>query len=274
MIAMSKRYGVDSIVTQSRLRDLELIREVNSLPGGYWIPAPARLLSIGHRRVILASQPTETLQACIGGVTSSEGLARYIDRPDMEIAHEPFEVWAEGPADTLVWTKTIVELANKSGNEITNKFESQVLTSSKHARDNEPGTRLMWQLKSLPADLPENKEWFLVRNPSPPRNYSIVRRLSKNVLLEYSCKQRNVSRLGYGLAALYNRPVHAASPNPGHLLLFGHLQLPIAEHRLMVAISKMERRREGRLYIYSPEVETTVVHAMTQLGVRVKNDNK
>jgi hypothetical protein len=92
----------------SGLRTLSLIREAQHVGGGYWVPAPERIIKLAHNYLIVSPNPTTALTRFFGPIKTA-GACRTMDGlPSASTNLYSLENWIDAPTDLPLWTKTVI----------------------------------------------------------------------------------------------------------------------------------------------------------------------
>jgi hypothetical protein len=110
------------------LKLLYSIGDVQSLPGGYWLPVPTTLVPLGQSSaIVISGAPTQTLEGQLGTVVSAPGYSRQIFRSSRHTTthpHRTFASWCRTPMDTVEWTKHYLDHATFASQFVDEGFET------------------------------------------------------------------------------------------------------------------------------------------------------
>lgn len=244
------------------LRLLILFREVESLPGGYWLIAPFRVIDLEDQYLLVGAIPSH--QASLGLVTH-EALARFIEK----------EVASAFPKQTL-----------ESWLGLTQSTTYLVSTFRKHH-----------QSKAAPTIIPPNIEYFKISNNSfhlgrrfywdrKPHailktekicicrvklhghyNYFSSHLQQGNIITEAKIEQPLI-RLMYALSSSCGSSVPVTiKENSCSIEVSVPERLPIEDYRIALLLSnRIERRGNLTNYSIAPIYAPVFLNRLTRLG--------
>lgn len=109
-----RRYFPDDSCTEA-LALLRLLREAESLFGGYWYPVPPRGISMGKFTLLICPHTTEELTRSLGGRVSFAGLGRIVDVPVVpSLPYQELREWMGAPRDLMEWFAQYLSKAAES----------------------------------------------------------------------------------------------------------------------------------------------------------------
>ncbi len=109
------------------LRLLKLLREAESLPGGYWIPTPFRVIEIGHSPVFVGALPT-----ALGYLNErkTEGLCRVLTPESaIEFPLQDLDSWMSVPSGNIAsFVDEFIQGHRAQARPINHQTESEYLS--------------------------------------------------------------------------------------------------------------------------------------------------
>ncbi len=254
------KYGIDSDSVESGLRALALIKELHSLPNGFWLPAPLRLVPIGAHVVVLSPQPSESLTANLR-VFGGPGIARMAeDLKRTDIPTEPLGAWIDAPSDTVGWAHRKFEAADAGAQSFIGDLPARALLPT--GKDG----RFSWQPASLPSDLPIDRRWYLCESINP-RLPMLLRRTSSSDTEEFNCSWSEARRLRYAIPAMYGKPLRMKFDRQAGVVHTFAGALPTPERRLMTAIADVEIDGSRMAYKFRAWLSAVAEDTLRRLGL-------
>jgi hypothetical protein len=269
------------------LRYLEQIREVAPLGNGYWLPTPVRLVRLPNTKILLIGGiDTKSLQAHFGNIVhSTTGLVRWIKSTDdtmnlvqAGVEWQRFEDWVgESETDIRTWTHNLLDKARQllkpSGSEITD-FEVYIPSSPKNAPQH-------FRWRAAPQLTSAPKRLVLCRFRQAFVSYYLGKltgekkvRLLSEIGVEQLGQEVEISKLLYGLDALYQCPTYAQfeQPNEKHGKLKFSSRLPTTQLRLLLALAHQisNYNKFPLIYEFSNHFKTDIFEHLKKLGIHIK----
>lgn len=254
------RYGLSA---------LSLVREIQQLPRGFWIPTPVRAVELGEFSLVVASVPTHRLEYEIPGAKRA-GVSRIV--PSAQCSHlerQDFSSWVgHTPTDPRLSTlnelsKLVAELRPTVQNARLEYFRVDV---GRHGYGGAP--RFRWHTE--PGNpLPIDDSAFLCREQRGQSGYRfcLVRRRSGKVQEEAPVSGRP-TRLQFGIALVEGKPIqidYAIREATVELII--PESLPKAEYRFIEAIGIQVHKHFGaRTYALPRALQSSAVDMLTGLG--------
>lgn len=261
--AFCSRYGVGSDDVMEGLRTIALLKEVLRLPNGYWLPAPFRTVFIGNRCALLSPETTARL-AQFYPIARTFGHLRCSSVAVTELPNEPFSEWVNAPTETKKWAQVILRDAEASKQTlvgtISGSYWGYVDTRTRSAWS--------WRQAVIPTDLPLDGMWHLCQS-TKPRFPFLARRLSKTDSREASCRNSDVRRLQFALAALNNRPIRGILAHSRNSITL-HIPLPREERRLLAALAQNEINGARAIYTIAPCDSSAICNVLDRLGITME----
>lgn len=263
------RAGISST---DALKTLRLMREAESLDGGYWIPAPTRTVHLGGGLcLVIGIQTTNELRRHFPRVQRA-GSARITDTSEVSILPaQSLASWRGFDGlDSAGWARKVIESSSNQFVPSLGVDELEIfgirLRDSK-VNNREPvwirpgdGSICTWRGVSL----------FRARTGQAKHRYFIGRHTGKSMFLE-GPPIHEVSRMQFGLAALQGcplRPVHVSENGVESIRL--PLSAPTALRRLLVALCDENPRSVGRTWFCRTETYLpTLLEALKDLSGEV-----
>lgn len=268
--SMFSRLGVEGRYRYG-LAALQLLKEVQLLPGGYWLPTPVRAVPLGVKALVLAPIPTERLHYEIAEVRAT-GLGRIapmsalMDLPvqglDQWMDQVPYEAASWGLAELSVLADRLQPTVHREGVEYLQVASQQQLNR---------GSRCFFWSREPKESLPIGRDHYLCREKIGAQSYrySLIS-LVRGVVRAEAQIIGAPSRLQYAVAALLDRKVRIdVEQESGKTKITLSAPLPLAEYRLLAAVAtKTNQVQEGRDRVYQldSELSSVVLERLNYLG--------
>ena len=259
------------------LDEMELVGDVARLPGGYWLPAPLRVVPLPamKRWLVLGGTPNAMLPEYLVRTLEHSGVARFATAEPAGLPQESEENWCRLPTEPLAaWT-------------------IQVLTNTELRELDDPDLELEFYAPSAArGKVPfQTQRWTTVTKSLPDGLYLCRQRLFRAMVHFAVAKLQNgravatgpldrnkvsVRRLMYGMDDRCGCPVRVKKLREGHSTTFilGN-QVPRPEHRLLTALAELRLPADGkyypRLWICDSRYEMQLDKCFERLGVRLEN---
>lgn len=274
------------------LHELEVLGDVVSLPRGYWLPAPPRVVPLvppgaGDEpvHVLLGGAPTHLLPDGLRAAIAPGGLARVLrfdehGGSDLLAGYsvQPDASWRSRPNDPIdVWAQAVLtDTTLEPFEDPTVAFEAYapavVIAARRRSGSVQrvPSQYFRW---TGAAQVPDGR--YVVRHEVAfGRRYALaeIRRTRVCALGEPALGGGDWRRLFYGIDALEEEPTEAivrASKGtaPYHLTMSGFLPGP--ELRLFTALGRLNLPQGDR---YLPQTWEIAAHAVAEALMALRND--
>jgi hypothetical protein len=267
---MFSRIGVEDRYRYG-LAALQLVKEVQFIRGGYWLPTPVRAVPLGQNALVLAPVPTDRLQYEIpeirrAGLSRIAPLSALPDLPTQELNQwmdqAPYEATTWGLAELSVLTDRLQPTVQRGGIEYLQVANQQKL---------DQGARCFSWNREPQEPLPTGRGLYLCREKTGAQSYrySLIS-LVRGVVRAEAQIIGSPSRLQYAVAALLDRKVRVGIKQAsGKTMLTLSAPLPRAEYRLLEAVAtKNSQLREGREKVYQldEDLSSVVLERLNFLG--------
>lgn len=257
-----KKIGAPTLY-KGGLRLLKLLREAESLFGGYWIPAPFRVVEIEGEYIFIGATPNA--HGLLGDVRS-EGLSRLLD-PDVaeKFPRQSLESWmGAAPQDLSTVVATFTSKHTRTAARTSNLVNVECL---RLAPEGANAYRTFEWCDQAIAMLPKG-QIAICRQPHGGRvRYFSASLRSGHIVMEASI-DIPISRLLFAIAHHIGAPVKVAVRPRSHGVEFTlNERLPIEEFRLALLLSR-KIVRSGRLttFVIPPKLAPAFSARMAVLG--------
>ena len=241
------------------LGTMQFLREAEPLGGGYWVPAPVRVVELGPNCCLFVGpQPTSELQRHFAGVRRA-GAGRLIDRTEVpELPKQSQAAWrGSDGSDSCAWAQSAVDSALK---QLAPSLVDDGLAVF--------GTRIAGGMRREPVWVQPGSgaacEWrgvglFRARTGATRHRHFLGKYETGKKFLEGPAIQ-DAARLQFGLAALQSQPltitINAVS---GATSISLPLAPPRTVRRLLVALCDADPRSFGRVWTCREPVHLPVL---------------
>lgn len=242
------RWFVDRIAsetdTASLLDELELVRDAQRLPGGYWMPSPSRCVPIELDQIVVSTATTVELRRQWGDAITIAGISRVASGTQVRIATESLEAWMGAPPDTRQWAAQVFNAARGSLQRADFKADDiEVFLPLGRLRG--PG----WERCPSALQRIEDDALVLCRSaPGVPVTPMFIARCSRQGLThQASVRPSDRRRLRWGASLLMGHRVKVPLlQEDGEGARFDVFrELPTEETRLLSALGTIERPADG-----------------------------
>ena len=230
------------------LRTLSFLREVESLDGGYWIPAPTRAVRLtGGTSLVIGTQPTDELRRHFPSIRRA-GMGRIADSAETSFLPTQARASWQG-VDGLnagAWAKSVIDSA-RDGFALSIAEDGLEVFGTKPRR----GATDEWDSAWGPADDDNASRWhgvslFRTRTTQSKHRYFLGRCERASAFFE-GPPIYNLSRMQFGLAALQGHPLRPLlTLADGIASIRLPLSPPTALRRLLVALCTEDQGSYGR----------------------------
>lgn len=232
----------DELTTTLRetLYEMRLNEEVAYIKGGYWLPAPLRVVPLDatQRWLLLGSYPSRLFTGTVRSALEWSGTIRLLTKPPdqlgLSIPVYPLTQWLAIPSEDVgEWTKNILHQ--------TPLIKVSELQAEIYAPAYAASGAYQWsRWKSSSTALQDGR--YLVREPSRFQSYDyyIAEIQSQKIIAVGSINPDlyDVRRIQYGLDMLAGNPTVARIEWRDGTIFTFHNALPRAEYRLLVALGQ------------------------------------
>lgn len=257
---------------------LSILREIEHIGNGYWLPTPTRVISLDSVTSLLVSvAPTIELERHFSNVRKA-GLGRLV--PTALVNYLPIQsLRSWSGADTLdaaSWARALIE---SSKDTLRPSIAPPDLQAFSVKPPGGPSPMLRNEAAWIPITAPHVMSWngvslFRSRLSASKYRYFIGKLTSRHELLEGAPVQ-NKLRMQYGLAALVRQPLTAAiNTQPHSIRLTLPLVAPWPFRRILSALCVMDANRFGYVWFcrqteYLPIIQS----ALEELGCEIIHDD-
>ena len=244
------RAGVAASMPEA-LGTLQFLREAEPLGGGYWIPAPTRVVDLGGKPCLLVGvHPTAELRRHFGSARRA-GAGRVVDAEEvMGLPRQSLAEWrGHDGSDASNWARTTIESAMQqfAPSIVGEGVEAFGIRTGRGAtaHHREPAwvrvgdsAVCVWRGVGL----------FRARTSVTRYRYFLGRHQSESVFLEGS-PAREPLRMQFGLAALQDQALTIKmASSQGAVSISLPISAPTAQRRLLVALCDADMRSFGRAW--------------------------
>lgn len=245
---------------------LELLREVERLGNGYWIPTPSRLVSLGQTGLLISANPTTELRRHVDVQVAGHARCYHV-RPSIELPTQALNAWlgleeASAPA----WAAALIErYKTEVGPTIAENTEFFAVEDKDAAT-----TRAVWGRDAAQAVVYKDMALCRARLSDRSSRYflGLIRR---GRVVGEAAIQGDILRLQYGMAKLVGRPlvvVIASGPTSTFKFLS---PLPRPQRRLLFAVGRrIEKFSKSPFAVRLAEHASALTNVLEQLGCEVK----
>jgi len=247
------------------LKLLKLLREAESLPGGYWIPTPFRVLDIGNCSVFVGAVPTAIdcleLNRCEGlyRILTSEAASRF---PRQDLSSWMGNTFNTPASEFSIFLKRHLSTASPANNQTDIEYFNVAPIVSKRSNNTR---HFLWQTR--PSSVAEN-QIALCRQ----RKFGFYRYFSSDLrsdrVVSEAAIETSVPRLLFSLAHQLGSPVPFSARNgvEGVEISIAE-QLPVEEYRLALLLSRrIAYQGHSRTFYVAPELAPTLIERLQNLG--------
>jgi hypothetical protein len=243
---MFERAGLAETMVES-LRTMQLLREAEPLGGGYWIPAPLRVVDLSSNCCLLVGpQPTSELQRHFASVRRA-GTGRVIDVAEtLELPKQSQAAWrGSDGSDASAWAQAAVDSALKQLAPSLVVDGLEIFGTRINGKRFEPA----W----VPLGSDAACEWRgigLFRSRTSATRYrSFFGKYETGKEFLEGPAIRDLARLQFGFAALLRRPMTITiAAVSGATSISLPLAPPRNVWRLLVALCHVDPRSFGRIW--------------------------
>jgi hypothetical protein len=252
------------------LRVLDLMREVQQLKDGYWMPTPPRLVPLEDTGILIAPSPTSELKRHFAAVERA-GYARVVSHiREIDLPRQTINEWAGlETVDTKSWACEVVRNASKEMSPTVEPQNVEYFSVHRISGHSVPH----WSAGARAAATPDGKIVFCrTRLTENYYRYFWASAKKGKVALE-SPPPTEIDRLQYGIAALIGCPITVLlGANGDGVLLRLFAPVPRPERRLLLGLAVRSGR--GKTYQFgSTEHAHLIVTSLQRLGCEIQKTN-
>jgi hypothetical protein len=248
------------------LVDLELMREVQDLGAGYWIPTPTRTVRLPGCKLIISANSTRELERLLGIRVELGGIGRTVSTEQPTAMPEEATVeWIGSPTNLSQWTQDIVDRA-RSGMQPTVHPDERVevyapwlLTtgarwgSVEDVRDSEPDEPFVCRAAGRTG-----RRWFFARIKGA------------RIVEEYAIDDHWL-RLLYGLDLRHGTSARMTIRcEAGRDSILLRAPIPQEERRVLIALTRPVEADAGTTYEFAPRYRPAVESVLRRIGFSVR----
>lgn len=265
------------------LHEMEILGDVVSLPGGYWLPTPLRIIPMNsiRRWVLVGGIPTNQFPTHVQEMIEHTGTGRMLSRPPSEInLHLPQqseEVWCRLPRIPIDgWAKNILFTPSPQPyEEAEERFEYYApgIANGRQARDLQ-----FFRWVESANSLPDGRYLARRKSKSGPTLYTIAiaQRGSVVATCVLDSGKIDLRRLQYGLDLLAGMPVTVdVTRTEGGWSFQLKNELPKSEHRIFMMLGRLRSISTKQYYPRRWELPAgyaaQAVSALERLHVRLSD---
>lgn len=275
----------DSHVTPLRevLSELELLGDVMSRGGGYWLPAPLRTIALdaGHHGVLVGGTPSSRLPMTLRAFITHHGAARIFSGADLDASTLPVQSASDWlrrpPLEVAMWAERVLTdarldplLDGEASLDYYTPYPSGRMGGVprfQYERWIERPTRLEDGRYLARREVITG---LVTHHVAEIKDHRLVALGSLHLI------DGDVRRLQYGVDALSQHPVLVSVQHSQPKVRFVlQNELPSAEHRLFTALGTLKLPENGRYYPrvwYIPHAHVgTARQALATLGVKLED---
>jgi len=255
------------------LRVLNLMREVQELKGGYWVPTPLRLVTLNKDAILLAPIPTEELKRHFGDVERA-GYARVLpDSCGIDLPRQALEDWAGFDSmNARIWAELAIERAWKEISPTVEPKSIEYFCLKRISTAMGDRTSPHWTTDPRRAVAAKNRILFCRSRQTESYYRYFLGTVEKGRLATESSPPKEVDRLHYGFAAVVGQPitVFLDKRQDGYLLRI-FAPLPRPERRLLLALAVRRNSESGKVYELRTEAHSHLLSSKLQrLGCEIQ----
>ena len=245
-----ERAGVATSMADA-LGTLQFLREAEPLEGGYWMPAPTRVVSLGGKPCLLIGvHPTDELRRHFASARRA-GAGRVVDAEDVsDLPRQSLAAWrGHDGSDASTWARTTIELAMQqfAPSIVGEGLEAFGTRTGKGATARHRGPAWV-QLGDGAACTWRGVGLFRAKTSATRYRYFLGRHQSDSEFLE-GPPARDSLRMQFGLAALQDQALTIKiEESQGAVSISLPLGAPTALRRLLVALCDADMRSFGRIW--------------------------
>jgi hypothetical protein len=266
-------------ILRETLEEMEVIGDVSRLAGGYWLPAPLRVVPLRalQHSLLIGGRPIWALPNKLGTRLDYSGVTRFVVGEVDGMPTEREESWCRLPREDV--DKQSARLLAQAE---LQEFDDPEIEFDLYAAgvSGVRGSQDAFQVRRWTetfASLPDGR--YLARQKLfRGRAHYAVAEVKKGKIVRtgpLDTRDGGIRRLMYGIDLLAKCPVRVLVTRDSASCRFVlSNEVPRAEHRLLTALATLKLPEDGRYYPrvwtsatrYAPQIE----RAFERLGVRVE----
>jgi|HubBroStandDraft_2_1064218.scaffolds.fasta_scaffold00775_7 hypothetical protein len=266
-------------ILRETLEEMELIGDVSRLAGGYWLPAPLRVVPLRalHHSLLIGGRPVWALPKELATRLDYSGVTRFVAGTVDGIPSESEESWCRLPREDVDKQSARIlgqaELREFDDPEIEFDVYAAGVPGVRGSHDEFQVHRWTGTISALPDGL------YLARQKLfRGRAHYAVAEITKGKIVRtgtLDARDGGIRRLMYGIDLLAKCPVRVlVTRDSGSCKFVLSNEVPRAEHRLLTALATLKLPEDGGYYPrvwmsatrYAPQIE----RVFERLGVRVE----
>jgi len=257
------------------LNILNLLREVQTLSGGYFFPTPLRYVPLGGQAIIVGPTPTRELQRHFYGVTRM-GHARVIAQSDAKgLPIQELDNWLGlHVQDSVAWSEAqVAEAENGMGTTISPRNVQYFRMGTARSTLGEINIPV-WA--DTPLSSMQLKGVSVCRERLGRDCYRyFFGRVKGERLVAESSTPLEVARLCSGFAALMGRPITVMIDSRNtESVIYAPASLPRPERQLILALGSRDMSLTGKAYRVTDDSYVFQISArLKRLGCEVRKIN-
>lgn len=255
------------INTGASLRMLQSVREIQEVPGGYWIPTPTRFVHLESHDLLVSTLPNSEVTRRWNVTAHLAGISRTFDLAPAGAQFESLESWIGAPRDTKQWAQTILQNARASllpANLNINDLDVFVVSGRTSPR---------WENGKRGIGLIASHELVLCRPKGSDslNSHFFANCVSGRLVHQASTKFYDRVRLMWGLALLGGHRVKVSTRIEAGVCQFELAQpLPKEELRLLRALASIHRTSRGSTrFAFRREFFSLIHRTLAHLGLDI-----
>lgn len=249
------------LAASDALQILWFLREAESLKGGYWIPAPTRVVRLTDGVcLIVGIHPTDELRRHFPSVRRA-GAGRVVAPRDVvDVPTQSLASWRGADGLTApAWAQQTIGAA--ASQLVPSIVDGELEVFAVRPRSSRSAPEAVWTKAGDGGCEFRGTQFLRIRTAPRKHRYFLGRYRNKEVLLEGPAVSDAV-RLQFGLAALAGQPLKPAlTALNGTVLVNLPISAPTALRRLLVALCVEEERSFGRRWACNVEECQPVLRA-------------
>ena len=250
------------------LKLLSLFREVEALSGGYWLPAPYRVIEMEGRNAFIGATPS--VHGLLGEVTC-EGLGRFVSEAvAARFPKQTIESWMGLSLQPTALINTFLKSHQSNVTPTLNLANIEYLKLTADPR--QIGRRFFWVKKPNAVLASGQVSICRIKNNGFYRYFSSS--LTPGEMNTEAKIEQSLPRLMYAIARFSGPPVVVGVK---HLKLLVEVtvpeRLPLEEYRVALLLSQSMRREGHRTtYLLAPNSAPTFIDSLVRLGCELETE--
>jgi hypothetical protein len=251
------------------LAALQLVGEIQQLPGGYWLPTPVRTVPLLRQALVVAPTTTARLQHEFPGVRRA-GLARVAAADVVStLPEQDLDGWlGQSCYDARAWGSTELSTLVEQMRPTVSHLALEYFHVTSESKAGQRTTRFSW-INEPKTSLPDRQDMYLCRERVGRQSYRhcLISR-GKGVIRAEASVPYSPTRLQYAIAAMQGNAIRICFSETNEMCRITFSEsLPRAEFRLLAALGKkVAQSHWQRVYEMEAPFAPVVLERLACLG--------